>query len=137
MTSIVATLRGQQDIAIGNIVGSNIFNILCVLGLSGLVSLEPLVVGSQLLALDFPVMLAVAFLCVPLFLAGAAVTRFDGVVILAFYVIYVCYLVAQAVSSSMLPVLHTAFVYFMLPMTIVYLADLFRRAYVVRRQCKA
>ena len=56
VTSIVAAIKGERDIAVGNVVGSNIFNILCVLGLSGLVSPVPLLAGAQMAALDIPVM---------------------------------------------------------------------------------
>lgn len=63
ITSVIATLKGQRDIVIGNVVGSNVFNILCVLGLSGLVSSASLLAGGQLASLDMPVMLGVAVLC--------------------------------------------------------------------------
>ncbi|UTV30967.1 calcium/sodium antiporter [Photobacterium atrarenae] len=63
VTSIVASLRGQRDIAVGNVVGSNTFNLLAVLGISGLVSEQGLVGSLQLVQQDFPIMLAVALLC--------------------------------------------------------------------------
>src|SRR3546814_3465635 len=57
-TSIMAAIRGERDIAVGNIVGSNIFNLLCVLGLASLVSPQAVGVSSNALAFDFPVMIA-------------------------------------------------------------------------------
>ncbi|MGL4626518.1 MAG: calcium/sodium antiporter, partial [Plesiomonas shigelloides] len=71
MTSIVASIKGQRDIAVGNVVGSNIFNLLAVLGVSGVLSSNGLAGNEQLVQQDFPVMLAVALLCVPLFFTGA------------------------------------------------------------------
>lgn len=86
VTSVVATMRGERDIAVGNVVGSNIFNILSVLGLSGLVSPIPLLAGEQLVQLDLPVMLGAAILCVPLFFTGAILDRIEGSIFLALYV---------------------------------------------------
>ena len=67
-TSIVAAFRGQGDIAVGNVVGSNIFNILAVLGLSSLVSADGIPVPEAVLGFDIPVMIAVAVACLPIFL---------------------------------------------------------------------
>src|SRR5690554_788282 len=86
MTSIVATIKGERDIAIGNVVGSNIFNILAVLGLSGLVSPIPLLANETLMQIDIPVMLAVAVLCLPLFFAGSSLNRFEGFLFLVLYI---------------------------------------------------
>lgn len=127
MTSVMATLRGQRDIAIGNVVGSNIFNLLCVLGLSGLVSPEPLVAGSQLAALDMPVMLGVALLCLPLFFTGATLSRFEGALFLVLYVSYVWYMVALTVGAVYLATMEMALVYGLIPVTLVVVAALLAR----------
>lgn len=102
VTSVVASLRGERDIAVGNVVGSNIFNILCVLGISGLVSPTPLMAGEQLASLDVPVMLAVAALCLPLFFTGASLSRLEGALFLTLYLAYVWLLVAMALSLDYL-----------------------------------
>ncbi len=99
MTSVMATLKGERDIAVGNVVGSNVFNILCVLGVSGLVSPQPLVAGEQLSGIDIPVMLAVAALCLPLFFTGAMLHRTEGAVFLLLYLAYVGYMVTLATAS--------------------------------------
>src|SRR5690625_7866314 len=78
MTSIMAAFKGERDIAIGNAVGSNVFNILCVLGVTGLVSPEPLLAGVQMARVDLPIMLGVAVLCMPLFFTGAILDRIEG-----------------------------------------------------------
>lgn len=122
VTSIVATIRGERDIAVGNVVGSNIFNILCVIGLSGLVSPNPLLAGEQMAMIDIPVMLGVALLCVPLFFAGATLTRIDGGVFLVLYVAYVWFLIALALSQPYLPTLQNGIVFGLLPLVLVYTA---------------
>lgn len=115
MTSIVAVLKGQRDIAIGNVVGSNIFNILCVLGVSGLVSPMPLSAGVQMATVDLPVMLAVAVLCFPLFFAGASLSRFEGVLFLALYIAYVWYMIAHTLSLAYLTVLQAGILFGLVP----------------------
>lgn len=120
VTSIVATIRGERDIAVGNVVGSNIFNVLCVLGLSGLVSPIPLVAGEQMSQLDIPVMLAVALLCVPFFFAGAILNRIEGALFLTAYVAYTWYLVALTLKMEYLPQLQDYIVYGLIPVIGVY-----------------
>ena len=125
VTSVVATLKGQRDIAVGNVVGSNIFNILCVLGLSGLVSPTPLLAGEQLATIDIPVMVGVAVLCVPLFFIGAILHRIEGLLFLALYVAYVWYLVAMALSQPYLSTLQNGILYGLLPVVVLYVVIAF------------
>ena len=74
-TSVMAAIKGERDIAVGNIVGSNIFNLLCVLGLASLVSPSAIPVAANALAFDFPVMIAVAIACLPIFFNGYSIKR--------------------------------------------------------------
>ncbi|MEX1201097.1 MAG: calcium/sodium antiporter [Methylophaga sp.] len=120
MTSIVATIKGERDIAIGNVVGSNIFNILAVLGLSGLLSPVPLLASEQLAQIDVPVMLAVAVLCLPLFFLGSSLNRFEGFLFLVIYVGYVWFTVAMALSLDYLPQLQTVLLYGLAPLVGIY-----------------
>ncbi len=85
-TSIVAALRGQSDIAIGNVVGSNIFNILGILGLAGMIL--PLDVSQHMVTIDCPYMFVVCLACLPIMRTGFSITRFEGVLLLASYVFY-------------------------------------------------
>lgn len=133
MTSVMATLRGQRDIAIGNVVGSNVFNLLCVLGLSGLVSPEPLVAGSQMASLDIPVMLGVALLCLPLFFTGAALSRFEGSLFLVLYVCYVWYMVALTLAVDYLPTLQASLGFGLIPLVVLVVAGLLARDLLARR----
>ena len=134
MTSVVATIKGERDIAIGNVVGSNIFNILAVLGLSGLFSPTPLLASEQLMQIDVPVMLAVAILCLPLFFLGSTLNRFEGFLFLVLYVSYVWFTIAMALSLPYLPQLQAGLVYGLAPLVGFYVLlclvnDLLRRRY--------
>ncbi len=120
VTSIVATIRGERDIAVGNVVGSNTFNILCVLGLSGLISPQSLHIGTVLTDFDIPVMLGVAILCLPLFFTGARLNRIDGVLFLVLYVAYVWILIGMALSLDYLAHLQQWVAFGLIPMVVVY-----------------
>jgi cation:H+ antiporter len=86
-TSVVASLRGESDISIGNIVGSNLFNTGFILGGVGLI--KPIPVNAQANAFDLPVMLAVAFLLVALLAFGTRIGRVKATLLLAIYGSYV------------------------------------------------
>ena len=122
MTSVMATIRGERDIAIGNVVGSNIFNILCVLGLAGLISPEPLIAGPQLATLDIPVMLAVSVLCLPLFFVGATLTRFEGFLFLLLYTSYVSYMILVVTQANFATTLEQALIYGLIPAVFIYVS---------------
>lgn len=128
-TSVVAALRGQRDIAVGNVVGSNIFNILSVLGFTGLVSGGRLPVAESALRLDIPVMLAVALACLPVFRAGYRITRLNGALFLLAYGLYLAYQVALAVQSEQLGLLRAVVMEGVLPALIIATVILFIRGY--------
>jgi cation:H+ antiporter len=91
-TSVVASLRGERDLAVGNVVGSNIFNVLAVLGAAAVVSPVGLAIAPGVRTFDFPVMLAVALVCLPVFVTGARISRGEGAVLLLYYLLYLVYL---------------------------------------------
>ncbi len=131
-TSILATIRGERDIAVGNVVGSNIFNILAVLGASALASPAGLAVPASINAFDGPVMLAVAIACLPIFFTGHIIARWEGAVFLAYYVAYTAYLVLDAYDHAALPMFSNVMFYFMLPITVLTLAIAVWRARTAR-----
>ena len=100
--SVGAVLGGRTDIAIGNVVGSNIFNILAVLGLSASVAPADLAVAPAMLAFDLPIMVAVAVACLPVFFTGARVNRGEGALFLMLYAAYTVYLVLHATHHDAL-----------------------------------
>jgi cation:H+ antiporter len=118
-TSITAAVRGQRDIAVGNVVGSNTFNILGCLGVSGLVSAGGLPVAPSLLAFDIWVMIAVALACLPVFLTGREIARWEGAVFVAYYLAYTAYLVLAAQRHDALPAFSATMLSFVIPLTIV------------------
>ena len=95
-TSIIAALRGEREIAVGNVLGSCIFNLMAVLGISAAVSGVGLQVPPSLMAFDIPVMVAVAFACLPVLATGHLIARWEGALFLAYYIAYVAYLVLYA-----------------------------------------
>ncbi len=103
-TSITAALKGERDIAVGNVIGSNTFNILGCLGATGLISSEPgLLISSAVLGFDIWVMLAVAVACLPVFMIGREISRWNGVVFLGYYGAYVVYLILASQQPDALP----------------------------------
>ncbi|HRQ72495.1 MAG TPA: calcium/sodium antiporter [Phycisphaerales bacterium] len=86
-TSVVAAVRGQPDLAVGNVLGSNVFNILGILGITCLAT--PQAVSRQVLWFDVPVMLAASLACLPIMLSGARISRAEGAALLCGYGLYV------------------------------------------------
>lgn len=132
-TSVVACIRGSQDIAVGNVVGSNIFNILGVLGLSSLVSSEGLYVSNAALRFDIPVMIVVAIACFPIFFTGRIIARWEGILFLFYYLAYIVYLIFYSAHHKMLSVFSMMMV-FVIPITILTL--LITTLYSLRRDQK-
>ncbi|WP_129629250.1 calcium/sodium antiporter [Candidatus Oscillochloris fontis] len=100
-TSVIAGLRGERDIAVGNVVGSNTLNLLLVLGLTMVLSPMALEVPSSALRLDLPVMVGVALLCLPVFFTRYLVSRREGLMLLGLYVAYTLYLILGAAGSAL------------------------------------
>ena len=119
-TSVMAAIRGQRDIAVGNAVGSNIFNLLSVLGASAAISSNGISVNDEVIRLDYPVMLAATVLLLPICWNGFMVKRWEGAVLVAFYVAYVAYLVMEAGDSSAPELYQTAMMIIVPLVMIVY-----------------
>ncbi len=133
VTSLVAAVRGERDIAIGNIVGSNIANIGLVLGGPALFAGGGIPVAPAALALDIPLMVAVAFVVLPIVFTGFTVQRWEGALFVALYLAYVTYLVLNATGHQGLAGFTQTMVFFVLPLAIVAVIttvvyDLHRRA---------
>lgn len=133
-TSILAAVRGQRDIAVGNIVGSNIFNLLCVLGLSALVAPQAVAVADNALAFDFPVMIAVALACLPIFFTGYSISRWEGLLFLAYYIAYTAYLVMASNGEPLAQTFATAMIGYVLPLTTVTMVVIASRAWKRQRR---
>jgi cation:H+ antiporter len=88
----MAAIRKQADVAMGNVIGSNIFNILAILGITAVIA--PMEVPAQLLTFDLWVMLGVAALLVPFAVMGRDITRIVGVGFVSLYVVYTVLLIS-------------------------------------------
>jgi cation:H+ antiporter len=126
--SVIATLRGERDIAIGNVIGSNLFNLLGILGVAGAVGPEGLLVAPSLRAFDLPVMVAVAVACLPLFFTGLTIARWEGGLFFAMYAAYTAYLVLASTRHAALPAFSATMLEFVLPILVVTLGVLVVRA---------
>ncbi|MFN9449794.1 MAG: calcium/sodium antiporter [Rubrivivax sp.] len=120
-TSITAAIKGERDIAVGNVVGSNTFNILGCLGASSLAASASggLMMPAAVLNFDLWVMLAVALACLPVFMTGREIARWEGAVFIGYYVAYVSYLVLAAQQHDALPAFSSVMLSFMVPLTLV------------------
>lgn len=115
-TSIMASLRGERDIAVGNVVGSNIFNILAVLGFSSLAAPGGVPVSAAALAFDIPVMIAVSIACLPIFFTGHLIARWEGALFFGLYLAYTTYLVLGAMHHDRLGQFSSAMLWVVLPL---------------------
>jgi cation:H+ antiporter len=127
-TSIIATIRGERDIAVGNVVGSNIYNILAVLGFAALLSPGGVAVAPAALDFDIPVMLAVAGACLPIFFTGHLIARWEGWLFFGYYLAYTLFLVLASQQHDALPAFSWAMEVFVVPLTAITLIILGVRA---------
>lgn len=121
-TSLVACYRGERDIAVGNVVGSNIFNILTVLGVTS--TIADISVSQAALSFDLPVMMAVAIACLPIFSTGNRISRWEGMLFISYYVAYAAYLGLDAVGHDQLDVFSNVMLLFVIPLTVITLLTL-------------
>jgi cation:H+ antiporter len=115
-TSVIAALKKESEIAVGNAVGSNIFNLLGVLGLGALFAPNGIPVAEQVIAQAFPVMVFVALVTLPVFYIDNRISRLEGGLLLAYYILYLSYVVFQAMESPAMRVTGL-FIVFVVPIT--------------------
>ncbi len=124
VTSVVASFRGERDIAVGNVIGSNLFNLMGVLGLSGLAAPAGIAVSPAALGFDLPIMVVVAVVCLPVFFTGGIISRYEGLALLAYYAAYTAYLLLAASHHEALPLFSATMFYFAVPLTLLILGML-------------
>jgi cation:H+ antiporter len=123
-TSVVAALRGERDLAIGNVVGSNVFNLLGILGVAALASPAGLPIAEQTRSLDAWVALAAAAVLLPMAWSGAAIVRWEGAVLLVAYAGYLMLVIALAVGALPLPGVGATVLLAALPVAVITVAAL-------------
>lgn len=133
-TSIMASLKGERDIAVGNVVGSNTFNILSVLGLSSVVAPAGIDVSPTALSFDIPVMIAVSIACLPVFFTNFKINRWEGFLFMAYYAAYTLYLIMYSTQHGLLPMFSKMMLAFVMPLTAVTLFILLIRHIHVKRK---
>ena len=133
-TSVMAAIRGERDIAVGNVVGSNLFNIMAVLGITSLFSGQGIAVSEEALSFDIPVMIAVAVACLPIFFTEHLIARWEGALFFGYYVAYTTYLVLSAMDAAFTRTYATIMLGFVVPLTVVTLVVAVIRALRSHRQ---
>lgn len=132
-TSFVAAMRKEHDIAIGNVVGSNIFNILGIVGVAGLVAPNGIIVAPSVLGFDLPVAIAACIACLPVFFTGHQISRWEGMLFLAYYAVYTVYLILAAQKHDSLPLFNMMMMWFVFPLTLLTFAIVVYRTALKRR----
>ena len=120
-TSIVAALRGERDIAVGNVIGSNLFNLLSIAGIAALVTPSGLDVGAAMIRFDIPVMLGVVLACVAVAATGHVITRWQGALFFSYYVAYIVYLILDATQSAAITTYANIMLSAVMPLTVIVL----------------
>ncbi|MEZ3161130.1 calcium/sodium antiporter [Microbacterium sp. BWT-B31] len=92
-TTILSTFRGDRDIAVGNLIGSSIFNLTMILGVTLLFAPGTVAIDPELVHVDLPAMVAVSLVCGPLMISGRRLSRAEGIGLVAAYVLYFGYLI--------------------------------------------
>jgi cation:H+ antiporter len=118
-TSLVAAIKGQRDIAVGNVVGSNIFNLLAVLSTASILSAEGLTVAPDVLWFDLTVMTLIAILCWPIFVSHLTISRGEGLVLLLLFFTYNSLLIADAIYKEKISHLNPVFTLGVLPLILL------------------
>lgn len=132
-TSVVAALKGERDIAVGNVVGSNIFNIVTVLGISSMVAPAGVAVAKVALDFDMLFMIAIAVAALPVFFHGYKIGRMSGFFFLSFYAAYVVYLILGAQGHAAFAGYRQVMLFYVAPVTFGMLAILLISAFRKRK----
>ena len=123
-TVVVGCLRNERELVVGNLVGSNLFNILLVLGFTSLIAPTAIDVPHQALVFDMPVMIAVAVICFPIFFTGYMIERWEGGLFVFLYITYALYLFLNATQHAWLPAFSAAMLWGVIPLTVIMLSVL-------------
>lgn len=95
MTTVVSTVRGDRDIAIGNLLGSSVYNIAIILGITILAAPGVVQVPDEVLGSDLLLMVGAAVACVPVFVTGGRISRREGGIYVAAYIAYLVWLLVS------------------------------------------
>ncbi len=113
--SITAAMKGERDIAVGNIIGSNILNIFVVLGVSSAIAKNGILVGPEALSFNYPFLILSSLLIYPIFVTDSEISRSDGLLLVFIYSFYTIYLILEAKGSPSLEYFKNIIFYFVAP----------------------
>jgi cation:H+ antiporter len=116
-TSVIAAARGERELAVGNVVGSNIFNIGAVMGVAAAASPGGVPVEASAVNFDLPVMVAVAVALLPVAFTGYGIARWEGGLFVAYYGAYTLFLLLDATTHDALQEYSALMLTFVLPLT--------------------
>lgn len=122
VTTVIAALKGRRDLAVGNAVGSNIFNILLVLGATSALAPDGIAIGTDAVELDLPILVAAAVACLPMVFWDNRLDRWEGGVFVAYYVAYLVFLVLDATGHRAANPFAFVLLAFVMPLTAVTIA---------------
>ena len=134
VTSVMASIRGECDIAVGNAIGSNLFNMLAVLGFSAVISPDGIPVPTAALHFDLIVMTAAAVACFPIFVTGYRIDRWEGGLFLCYFIAYNAYLILASQQHDLLPLFSQTMLWFVIPLTVVTLVVITLRSFTLLRK---
>jgi cation:H+ antiporter len=118
-TSVIAAVRGEREMAIGNVVGSNVFNIGAVMGFTAFLAPGGVPVDPAAVRFDLPVMVAVAVALAPIVYTGRSVARWEAALLLTYFGAYVGYLLLDSADHDALPAFSAAVLLFVVPLTVL------------------
>jgi len=119
VTTVIAALSGRRDLAVGNAVGSNIFNILLVLGASSAIAPDGIAIGADAVELDLPIMVAAAVACLPIVFWDNKLNRWEGGVFVGYYLAYVIFLVLDGTGHRASDPFALVLKVFVMPLTVL------------------
>lgn len=119
VTALVAIRNHEHDMAVGNIVGSCVFNILAVVPVIVLFADNDISISRSALTFDIPVMLAAAIVALPIFFTGYRISRWEGVLFLLWYLAYIGYVFMHTTEQEMLQSFERSLLFIILPATLL------------------
>lgn len=125
-TSVMASARGERDIAVGNVIGSCIFNLLAVLGLTAVLAPNGVPVPASMLRIELPVMIAVTAVCIPIFFIGMRVSRGEGAALFGFYIALTIFFILQGIEHPLAGVMGAALIVLGGSAFVIFFAQAFR-----------
>jgi cation:H+ antiporter len=134
LTSVIAAVRGEREIAVGNVIGSNAFNTAFILGVAGSLTGRGIPFDPAVVSFELPVMIIASAACLPVFFTGYSISRWEGVLFLLSYGAYLAHEILSAVSQRGILTLDLVMRRLAIPLVTVLLVISFARAVISRSE---